>query len=320
MERGSEWRLNCSWNSSGWSVWFWIWKVSHEFWGLAFVDPDGGEWVRFWHDVWIPGKHLARVFPRIASPDAFIFDLYSLSDRLLWDVHLTTTLRGGALQELHQFLELLSNLPEDAISSGPPRLSWQPDLRRGFSVKSFVSSLLLDRFPGNALFSMTAVWISTVPTKVCCFSWMACMNSIATIDNLKRRGFIVPNRCTLCYHAEESASHLLVHCAFADAVWVRFSQTVGGFGPRPRDIMPVFQEWNEGQGFSIFDNFRRVLHHAIIWFLWMERNNRIFRDESSSTTQLVWKIALNTARWLVAHRKVSSSEVSLWLNAIFHPP
>ncbi|CAN0880443.1 hypothetical protein LINGRAHAP2_LOCUS13650 [Linum grandiflorum] len=58
LDRGSEWRSAGIRNTSGWSVWFWILKESPDFWSVAFVDPGGGEWVRFWHDIWMPGKHL----------------------------------------------------------------------------------------------------------------------------------------------------------------------------------------------------------------------------------------------------------------------
>ncbi|CAN0872181.1 LINE-1 retrotransposable element ORF2 protein [Linum grandiflorum] len=86
LDRGSEWRSARPGGSAGWSVWFWICKENLEFWEFAYVDPGGGEWVRFWHDIWIPRKHLARDFPRVAAvaqaPDACISDLITMGDRL----------------------------------------------------------------------------------------------------------------------------------------------------------------------------------------------------------------------------------------------
>ncbi|CAN0887943.1 Putative ribonuclease H protein At1g65750 [Linum grandiflorum] len=324
LERGSEWRSGCAGFSSGWSVWFWIWKESSEFWNLAFVDPGGGEWVRFWHDYWLPGKHLGRDFPRVAAvaqhSNAFISDMCSMVDRLEWNIELSSSLRGGALEELLQLHALLRDLPGDVLSSGPPRLRWSPDDRHGFSVKTFMSVLLLGKYPGSALFPTSVVWIPSVPTKVCCFIWMASLNSIATVDNLRRRGVIMPNRCVMCCHAEESTSHLLLHCKYSFAVWMSFWQTLGGFGPFPHDVLGLLEEWKTGQNFSCFGRFRKVVHHAIMWNLWIERNNRIFRDKSCSVKQLVWKIAFNTSRWLQAHKLASVNECSEWLNMIFHPP
>ncbi|CAN0881139.1 hypothetical protein LINGRAHAP2_LOCUS14061 [Linum grandiflorum] len=104
LQNGSEWQSACFESSSGWSIWSWILKDSSVFWKFSCVDPGGGEWVRFWHDIWVPGKHLVRDFPRIAaaeqSPDAFVFDMFVLGDRYEWHIDLTTSLRGGALAEL----------------------------------------------------------------------------------------------------------------------------------------------------------------------------------------------------------------------------
>ncbi|CAN0921494.1 Putative ribonuclease H protein At1g65750 [Linum grandiflorum] len=324
LERGSEWRSTCFGISFGWSVWVWICKMSAEFWEGAYVDPGGGDWVTFWHDFWVPGKHLARDFPRVATAaqptDAFITDICAINDRRQWEIGLNVSLRGGALEEFNRLKELLQNLPPDTISSGPPRLRWRHDDRNGFSVRSFKSRLFDSKFPGMDDYPATTVWVPTVPTKVCCFVWMASSNSIATVDNLRRRGCIFPNRCVLCCAAEESVSHLLLHCNFSSLVWSWLCRVWGDFAPLQRDVLHVLKGWKEGNCVASFGRFRKVLCHSIWWFIWLERNDRIFRDKSCSVTQLVWKIVFNTSRWLLAHKAVSSSDCSEWLNMIFHPP
>ncbi|CAN1227357.1 hypothetical protein LINGRAPRIM_LOCUS1168, partial [Linum grandiflorum] len=222
-----------------------------------------------------------------------------------WNVALSNNLRGGAHGEFLQLIELLQNLPHEVLSTGPPRLRWRLDDKHGFSVNSYLSEILVSKFPGIDEFPSSVIWVSSAPTKVCSFTWQASLNSITTIDNLRRRGMIVPNRCALCYNSEESVSHLLLHCCFSTEVWERFRQTLGGCGPFPRDVLSLLDGWKDDQQYSGFPRFRKVLHHAIFWYLWIERNDRIFRDKSCSTNQLVWKIALNMSRWLKAHKKVS---------------
>ncbi|CAN0890063.1 hypothetical protein LINGRAHAP2_LOCUS16237 [Linum grandiflorum] len=106
LDRGLEWRSNGALNSSGWPIWGWIVKESPEFWKLAYVDPGGGEWVKFWHDVWVSGRNLRTDFPRIAaashSTDACISDFCVLGSRAQWNIQLTTTLKGGALEEFRR--------------------------------------------------------------------------------------------------------------------------------------------------------------------------------------------------------------------------
>ncbi|CAN0884339.1 LINE-1 retrotransposable element ORF2 protein [Linum grandiflorum] len=324
LDQGSDWRAAGAGNSAGWSIWSWILKESSDFWKFAYVDPGRGDRVRFWHDIWVPGQHFVRTFPRIAavaqSPDAFVADMFSFDDRREWRIDLTSSLRGGAQRELIRFQEVLQTLPDGTVSSGPPRLTWKPDERCGFSVHSFVSALMLIKFPGSEVFPSTTIWISTIPTKVCCSSWMASLNAIATIDNLRKRGMMVPNRCSLCCMAEESVGHLLLHCPFSSKVWSFFAQTIGVHGPLPRDVLGLMKGWKEGLGTSCFAQFRKVLHQAVLWYLWLERNRRIFDDRTCSEIQTAWKIAFNISRWLQAHKVVSSTECSKWLNAIFHPP
>lgn len=45
------------------------------------------------------------------------------------------------------------------------------------------------------------------------------LERILTIDNLRDRGAFSPNRCTLGKHAEESVSHVLIHCPFSVRIW-----------------------------------------------------------------------------------------------------
>ena len=39
------------------------------------------------------------------------------------------------------------------------------------------------------------------------------------MDQLKRRGWFLPNRCFLCKSEEESTNHLFLHCPKAAMIW-----------------------------------------------------------------------------------------------------
>lgn len=51
------------------------------------------------------------------------------------------------------------------------------------------------------------------PNKVKAFLWLLVRKSILTLDNLQRRGWIGPGRCTLCQN-EDSINHLFRECTF----------------------------------------------------------------------------------------------------------
>ena len=63
------------------------------------------------------------------------------------------------------------------------------------------------------------VWNQLVPTKVGFFVWEAWWGKVLTLDQLKRRGFSLANRCYLCGEEEENVDHLLIHCLKIRTSW-----------------------------------------------------------------------------------------------------
>lgn len=52
-----------------------------------------------------------------------------------------------------------------------------------------------------------------LPSKVGFFAWEALWGKVLTLDQLKRRGWTLANRCFLCLVEEESINHILIHCS-----------------------------------------------------------------------------------------------------------
>ena len=69
----------------------------------------------------------------------------------------------------------------------------------------------MDRF-GNVVLRYKLIWNSWVPTKVGFFAWEASWGKVLTLDNLKKKGRALANRCFLCGKEDETVDHLLVHC------------------------------------------------------------------------------------------------------------
>ena len=51
------------------------------------------------------------------------------------------------------------------------------------------------------------------------FAWEVSWNKISTIDQLKRRGWNMLNRCYLCKEKEETSDHLILFCETATVLW-----------------------------------------------------------------------------------------------------
>ncbi|CAN0914878.1 hypothetical protein LINGRAHAP2_LOCUS28792 [Linum grandiflorum] len=124
--------------------------------------------------------------------------------------------------------------------------------------------------------------------------WTCIASNLSTQDNLKKRGWIIANRCYLCEKSEKSAFHLLVSCPLTYKVWYHFLFAARLNLAFPGDLRALICSWNVSH--TDFHRFLKYLPHAIFWAIWLERNERLFRDSASDFKKLVNKIA----SWLVS--------------------
>ncbi|CAN1237951.1 hypothetical protein LINGRAPRIM_LOCUS2004 [Linum grandiflorum] len=128
----------------------------------------------------------------------------------------------------------------------------------------------------------------------------------------------MPNRCPLCRSDSESVDHLFIHCSFSSQVWYRFSSKLSIFGPPPRDIQSLIFGWNDRNHLPQFNNIYKVLLHAFLWFIWIERNDTIFREGSDkSFFQIAGRIAYAVCEWLSAFAMISNQDLSDFLQMMW---
>ena len=95
---------------------------------------------------------------------------------------------------------------------GLDKVCWYESNKKGFQVKSCYKALL----PRNGLIvPWRSIWKEKVPPRVAFFVWTAAMGRILTIDNLRRRRFLVLEWCCMCKRSGESIAHLLLNCPIA---------------------------------------------------------------------------------------------------------
>ena len=93
---------------------------------------------------------------------------------------------------------------------------WKETKNEIFIVKSLYNSLV---HSCAVSFPCSIIWSPYVPTNVSFFTWEASWGKVLTQDQLKRRGWILANRCSLCCAEEETINHILVHCSKAKVLW-----------------------------------------------------------------------------------------------------
>ena len=88
----------------------------------------------------------------------------------------------------------------------------------GFSVRLMYRKLM-HSLP--TVFLCRSIWNPIIPPKLGFFAWEASWGKVLTLDQLKRKGIPLVNKCFLC-EEEETIDHLLIHCSRAKMLWNLF--------------------------------------------------------------------------------------------------
>ena len=85
--------------------------------------------------------------------------------------------------------------------------------------------------------------------------------------------------CSLCHQDSETASHLCLHCSFAQQVWSLVRTWTDGLVLVPAQGVNVQEWWNSALQVPNAAKRNRVAAILIYtaWNIWNERNRRIFQ-------------------------------------------
>jgi hypothetical protein len=78
--------------------------------------------------------------------------------------------------------------------------------------------------------------------------WSAALGKILTLDNLRKRNFVLVNRCGMCKKEEETIDHLLLHCESAQFLWNAFFSRFGLAWVMPQRVVDLLHCWWSGGG------------------------------------------------------------------------
>lgn len=174
---------------------------------------------------------------------------------------------------------------------------WKLTANGVFTVKSFYNFLN----DGG----LRCGWTPTIlkgscPAKINLFNWLARDNKILTLENLamRRCNQLHSITCVMCHADIESVDHLLIHCPVASHLWLFFGQLLGGCRA-PQSLKDLWGDWRKHLKKPLIP-FWDWLTRAIIWNIWLERNNRIFSAICLSTIAIISKIVHMIQLWFVA--------------------
>ena len=157
-----------------------------------------------------------------------------------------------------------------------------------------------------------------MPTKVCFFAWEAFWGKVLTLDQLKKRGWCLANKCFLCCEEEQSIDHILIQCSRARVLWDLLFALFGVTWVLPYSVRDTLSGWS---GFNLGKKRRKVWKAAplcIFWVVWKERNMIAFDNEELSMNRLKNSFVCNL--WVWTKSVVNDDPLSLlsffdWLGA-----
>jgi hypothetical protein len=119
------------------------------------------------------------------------------------------------------------------------------------------------------------IWNSKTLPKVDMFIWTLDHNNILTGENIKKKGWEGPTRCSLCCQQEESTNHLLLSYPFAKEVQNFALSPWSNQVNLSEEIQALLSNWDKMCPFTIHKkdwlNYCWMsLSKFTFWMIWLE--------------------------------------------------
>jgi hypothetical protein len=134
--------------------------------------------------------------------------------------------------------------------------------------------------------------------------------------NLAKRGVVGEgsnSHCVLCPMELESEGHLFGCCAFALALWGKVFHWFGWVGVVPRDPRHIFGNCFVGRGNGKRLKGLLAVWHAVVWAIWITRNDLIFNSKVPVINEVFHGITLHSWKWLCEKKKGVSCSFYEWI-------
>jgi zinc-binding in reverse transcriptase len=120
------------------------------------------------------------------------------------------------------------------------------------------------------------IWNIKMPRRIEVFAWLLLQNKLFTIDNLIKRGWLLPNICYLCRRQQETAQHLFINREYTQRV---INMTISDFSASIGISQPLIDGNYEAVLLQGHDKKCKRLQMTICFVIWKEKCSRIFREK-----------------------------------------
>ncbi|XP_020269403.1 uncharacterized protein LOC109844697 [Asparagus officinalis] len=122
--------------------------------------------------------------------------------------------------------------------------------------------------------------------------WLANHSRLLTKERLCKMGMITESLCTLCASQQETCKHLFFECQYSAAIWNGIMEWLC-YSRRSCNWDQVVNWYSaELKGKGYMKKVKRMALSATVYWIWKERNLRIFQGKRmalSATVYWIWK-------------------------------
>ncbi|XP_070057352.1 uncharacterized protein [Nicotiana tomentosiformis] len=113
------------------------------------------------------------------------------------------------------------------------------------------------------------------------------MGKLITRDRLVRWRVTNDLQCPLCNVKEESIEHLFFKCTYAESIWRKLLQWMGITRQAMERKHEIAWAYCHAKGRSANDEIYRMALAGCVYYVWQERNQRIFRAQQRQQGMIV---------------------------------
>ena len=236
-----------------------------------------------------------NLFRMTAQKDARVADLWNWdSGEGGWNPIFLRFFNDWELEEVVRFLQVLYRTQIRPLKED--KIIFKGSRNDVFSVSSMCR--VLDCSPQVA-FPSRLIWNPVLPPRLSFFGWEASWGKVLTLDQLKRRGRALANRCFLCEEDEEDINHLLLHCKKARMLWDLLFAIVGTSWVVPESVIQMLLSWQGAPVGKKRINIWNAAPVCLFWTVWYNRNMLVF--ENRATTDQRTKFLFLSKLWTLAN-------------------
>ena len=294
----SLWELKISQDSS----WAWrhILKLRSKVKERIKMKIGNGQNTFMWLDNWHPlGPLLEKYGPRVVYDSGL--DSHAKVKEVIQDSQWCwPPANSWQLMEIKNKVDVRPNSEED-------RAWWQPSPNGCFSTSTAWDSI---RSRKDEVEWYHLVWGQQTIPRHAFVLWMAIRNKLPTKARVMKYGGNVNSGCCFCNNSLESMDHLFFQCAFSKKIWCRVVTCCGlsynGMGWN--DYMCLLSSRWKKRRLKYY--LGKIALAATVYFLWKERNARIFKgecEESGAVLARIKNIVMTRAMDLTNIRRTSEN-------------